>query len=62
MDSLLSLSWLLPVWIIGAPLLLALINLMTTPKRDYSTSHRDERDHAVMQAPIVGRHNPVMSR
>lgn len=31
-----SLTWLLPAWIIGAPLLGAIVNLMSTPKADRS--------------------------
>lgn len=47
-------GWLLPVWILGAPLIAAVINLMQTPKADSTRdgAYRDDprSDTAGMRA------------
>lgn len=62
MDTISSLSWLLPAWIIGAPLLAALVMLMTTPKGNPRSNDYDARDRTGTPGAMTGRNNPVLAR
>lgn len=62
MDTISSMGWLLPVWIIGAPLLAALVMLMTTPKVNHRSSYPDARDRTGMPGTMGSRDNPAATR
>jgi hypothetical protein len=44
MDSSFSMGGLIPLWILGAPLLAAVFMLVTTPERSSRSDPRDTRD------------------
>ena len=50
MDTISSMGWLVPAWIIGAPLLAGLVMLMTTPKGSNRFTYTGTRDHTSMPA------------
>jgi hypothetical protein len=43
-----SLNWLLPAWIIGAPLVGAIVILLSTPKPDASFDRSHPQDRAAL--------------
>ena len=62
MDTISSMSWLVPDWIIGAPLLAALVMLMTTPKGNHRSTYPDARDRTGTPGTLDSRDNPVPTR
>jgi len=61
MDTISSLGWLLPAWIIGAPLLAAVVMLMTTPKGSHRSTYSDPHDRTGLPGTAGGRDSQVLS-
>jgi len=62
MDSIISsFAWLLPAWIIGIPLLAAIVSLARTPKADHLSTNFAARQHAGLPGAIGGRNTPAVS-
>ena len=47
-----SLIWLLPVWIIGAPLAAAIVNLVSTPKSGSSLDRPHADNSTLRRTPV----------
>lgn len=56
-------GWLVPVWILGAPLVAAVVMLMTSPKRSHrSSTSPDASDRTVRPGMVGGRDTPTPLR
>lgn len=62
MDTISSMGWLVPAWIIGAPLLAALVMLMTTPKGSNRSTYTGVEDRTRMPGTMSGRDGQVLPR
>jgi|GEM_PF-4201317 hypothetical protein len=62
MDTISSMSWLVPVWIIGAPLLAALVMLMTAPKGSNRSTYAGVPNRTGMPGTMGGRDGQVFLR
>jgi hypothetical protein len=62
MDTISSMSWLVPAWIIGAPLLAGLVMLMTTPKGSNRSTYTGTHDRTAMPGMMGGRDSQVLPR
>jgi hypothetical protein len=55
-------SWLVPVWIIGAPLLAALVMLMTAPKGSNRSTYAGVPDRTGMPGTTGSRDGQMLPR
>jgi hypothetical protein len=55
MDTSFSIGALLPLWILGAPLALALFSMFTTPRSVSHVGDRGRRDSPLTQAEVAQR-------
>ena len=54
-STLSSFGWLVPVWILGAPLVVGLVGLMVAPKVDHRSTYADPRARSGLQGNVVGQ-------
>jgi hypothetical protein len=62
MDTISSMGWLVPAWILGPPLLAALVMLMTTPKGSNRSTDTGVEDRTGMPGRTGGREGQVLPR
>jgi hypothetical protein len=62
MDTISSMSWLVPVWIIGAPLLAALVMLMTAPKGSNRSTYAGVQDRTGIPGTMGSRDGQMLPR
>jgi hypothetical protein len=62
MDTISSMSWLVPAWIIGAPLLAALVMLMSTPRGSNRFTCAGLQDRTGMSRTVGSRDGQMLPR